>query len=144
MTSSEQSMAFAEELARTYLAHRDRGFEELEQALLKLEAERTASVEEAEAREIRRRVAEELLMGAYVRNADWSQFSRPLARIQELGYSNLERQVHVACLVVRWSHRRREHEEEAIALLDRAAEQVSPGSELQIAIQKTRSDTYGH
>jgi hypothetical protein len=78
-------MAFAAELARTYLAHRTQGFEGLEQALLKLEAERTASVEESEAREIRRRVAEELLMGAYVRNADWSQFSRPLARIQALG-----------------------------------------------------------
>jgi hypothetical protein len=144
MTSPERSMAFSEELAQTYLAHRDRGFEELEQALLKLEAVRTASVEEPEAREIRRRVAEELLMGAYLRNADWSQFSRPLARIQALGYSNLERQVHVACLFARWAHRRREHEEEAIALLDHAASQVALGSDLQIAIRRTRSDTGKH
>jgi len=93
---------------------------------------------------MRRRIAEELLMGAYVRNADWLQFSRPLARIQMLGYSNLERQVHVACLFARWSHRRREHEEEAITLLDRAAGLIAPGSELEIAIQRTRSDIGNH
>jgi hypothetical protein len=144
MTSPGRSKAFAEEPARTYLDHRNRSFDELEQALLKLEAERAASVEEPEAREIRQRVAEELLMGAYVRNVDWSQFSKPLTRIQTLGYSNLERQVHVACLFARWAHRRQEHEDEAIALLAHAAGQVAPGSELQIAIHRTRSDIGEH
>lgn len=134
-------MTFALELARTYAGLRDRSFEELEAKLQELEAEWTARVAEPEALETRRRVAEELLMGAYARGVQWPHFSRALARIRALGYSNLEREVHVACLFARWAHARQEHEEEARAALNDAAQRIAADSPLQASIERTRADT---
>jgi hypothetical protein len=148
MSFGEHSMAFAQELGRVYASLRNRSFDELEQALLKIEVDWTAAVTESEAREVRRRIAEELLMGAYTRDLAWPQFSRALERVRSLGYSNVERQVHVACLFARWAHRRREHEEDARSALDQAEQQIAQGGpsdpashQMQASIDKTRDDT---
>ena len=148
MSFGEQSMAFAQKLGQMYVSLQDKSFVEMEQALLQLEADWTAAVAEPEAREVRRRIAEELLMGAYARDLAWPQFSMALERVRALGYSNRERQVHVACLFARWAHRRHEHEEDARQALDEAEQQVALGGpsdpanhQMQASIDKTRDDT---
>ena len=47
---------------------------------------------------IQRRTAEDILLGAYGRECTWEQFSRALRRTERLGYENVGRRAHVACL----------------------------------------------
>lgn len=110
MADRDRSAVFAREIGKLYVSLRDRSFEEFEQAMLDFEARSIADASDLESLEMKRRIAEEILMGAYVRNVEWPQFSRSLDRIHALGYSNVGRQVHVACLFARWAHSKREHQ----------------------------------
>ena len=47
---------------------------------------------------IKRRTAEDILLGAYGRKCTWEEFSRALRRSERLGYANAGRRAHVACL----------------------------------------------
>lgn len=48
-------------------------------------------------------------MGAYLRNIPWEDFKRALRRIQRLGYTSVERRVHVAVPFSRWAQLHPEH-----------------------------------
>lgn len=148
MSSEDQSMAFAQELGRTFVAFRYRSYEEFEQALKELEADWVNKVDEWEALEFRRRIAEELFGEAYSRDLDWPRFSSTMERIHALGYSHPLVQVHVAILFARWAHRRHEHEAEAREALDRAEQlvvQADPQDpttqDMRRGLTKTRADT---
>ncbi|RKG96576.1 hypothetical protein D7V97_35430 [Corallococcus sp. CA053C] len=47
---------------------------------------------------IKRRTAEDILLGAYGRECTWAEFSRALRRTEKLGYDNPGRRAHIACL----------------------------------------------
>jgi len=47
---------------------------------------------------IKRRTAEDILLGAYGRECTWKEFSRALRRTEKLGYDTVGRRAHVACL----------------------------------------------
>ena len=72
------------EFERTFLAHQQRWLREA-----KTSQERLA---------IKRRTAEDILLGAYGRTCTWEEFSRSLRRTEELGYANPGRRAHAACL----------------------------------------------
>jgi hypothetical protein len=96
-------------------------FEELEPKFKALERSLLRSVAKTkyERQEIRRRIAETLFTEAYGRNCPWPAFEPTLRRIQRLGYSNVERRYHVACLYARWCRRYPQHDDhEARRMLD--------------------------
>src|SRR5436190_7718383 len=98
MSSMDRWMAFAREFDQTHVAFWGRSLEEFEQALMKLESKWVSSSKDWEALEYRRRIAEALFTEAYSRNLDWPRFSGAMERIHALGFTNLERQAHVAIL----------------------------------------------
>jgi hypothetical protein len=88
------------ESGRLHLALSDASFVELERAFLThqkawLDAARSAG----ERLSIRRRTAEDIVLGAYGRKCTWTEFSRALRRSRRLGYANAGRRAHVACLL---------------------------------------------
>src|SRR5688572_22161226 len=91
--TDQRSRDFSRELGRLYVSTRTLSFEDYEVAMLELQARwlPLPSWTAEDGMEIARRVAEEILMGAYVRNVEWSHFSRSLERIRTLGFSNEER-----------------------------------------------------
>ncbi|WNG50033.1 hypothetical protein F0U60_42360 [Archangium minus] len=103
-------MAGADAIAKLYVALVDAPFEEYERAFLALQRELLALVKTPwEQVETRRRIAEEILLGAFGLNAPWSDFGRALRRIRRLGYTDVERRVHVAILFARWAKGHPEH-----------------------------------
>lgn len=102
-------------------------FEELEPKLKALERRMLRSLvkTEYEHQEVRRRIAETLFTEAYGRNCPWHVFGPTLRRIQKLGYSNVERRYHVACLYARWCQRHPQHDDrEARLMLDEAERSI--------------------
>jgi hypothetical protein len=78
-----------------------------------------------ERKEVRRRIAEALFTEAFGRNCPWPVFGRTLRRIQRLGYTNVERRYHVACLYAQWCRWNPEHDDrEARRLLDEAERRI--------------------
>lgn len=72
-----------------------------------------------ERKELRRRVAERLFTEAFGHDCPWPILGRTLRRLQRLGYSNVERRYHVACLYAMWCAQHPEHDpREARRLLD--------------------------
>ncbi|WP_375766752.1 hypothetical protein NR798_34410 [Archangium gephyra] len=103
------------------MATQDDSFEELEARYKALERHLLKSVVKTdfERKELRRRVAERLFTEAFGHGCDWPVFGRTLRRIQRLGYSNVERRYHVACLYAMWCEQHPEHDaHEARRLLD--------------------------
>jgi hypothetical protein len=101
----------------------DDSFEELEPKFKALERSLLRSVVKTdyERQEVQRRIAETLFTEAYGRNCPWPVFGRTLRRIQRLGYSNVERRYHIACLYAQWCHRHPQHDDrEARRMLDEA------------------------
>ncbi|WP_211485312.1 hypothetical protein [Corallococcus exiguus] len=72
------------EFERTFLAH--------QQSWLR------AATTTKECLAIKRRTAEDILLGAYGRECTWKEFSRALRRTEKLAYDNVGRRAHVACL----------------------------------------------
>lgn len=113
------------EVARAFdqliVAARDDSFEILEARYKALERQLLRSVVKTdfERKELRRRIAERLFTEAFGHDCPWPVFGRALRRIQRLGYSNVERRYHVACLYAMWCERHPEHDpREARRLLD--------------------------
>jgi hypothetical protein len=102
-------------------------FEELEPKLEELEHRLLRSVVKTkyERQEVRRRIAETIFTEAYGRNCPWHVFGPTLRRIHRLGYSNVERRYHVACLYARWCQRHPQHDSrEARRMLDEAERSI--------------------
>ncbi|PTL80442.1 hypothetical protein [Vitiosangium sp. GDMCC 1.1324] len=102
-------------------------FEELEPRFAALERRLLRSVvkTEFEQREVRRRIAEALFTEAFGRNCPWPVFGCTLRRIQRLGYTDVERRYHVACLYAQWCGEHPEHDaREARRLLDEAERRI--------------------
>jgi hypothetical protein len=102
-------------------------FEELEPRFKALELSLLRSVVKTayERQEVRRRIAETLFTEAYGRNCPWPVFGRTLRRIQRLGYSNVERRYHVACLYAQWCRRHPQQDDhEARRMLDEAERSI--------------------
>ena len=72
------------EFERTFLAHQRQWLREAK------------STQEVTA--IKRRTAEDILLGAYGRKCTWEEFGRALRRSEKLGYASAGRRAHVACL----------------------------------------------
>ena len=95
-------------------------YKELERHLL-----RTVVKTQFERKEVRRRIAERLFTEAFAHNCPWPIFGRTLRRIHRLGYSNMERRYHVACLYAQWCQRHPEHDSrEARRMLDETERRV--------------------
>jgi hypothetical protein len=97
-------------------------FEQYEREFLALQRKLLATLVRApeERLETRRRIAEEILLGAWGLNSPWPEFGRALRRIQRLGYTDTERRVHVAILFARWAKFHPEHLSAARRMLDLA------------------------
>jgi hypothetical protein len=113
------------EVARAFdqliVATRDDSFQLLETRYKALERQLLRSVVKTdfERKELRRRIAERLFTEAFGHDCPWPVFGRTLRRIQRLGYSNVERRYHVACLYAMWCERHPEQDpREARRLLD--------------------------
>jgi hypothetical protein len=124
-------MVGADAIARLYVTLVDAPFGEYERAFLSLQRKLLATVKTPwEHLETRRRIAEEILLGAFGCNAPWLDFGRALRRIRRLGYTDVERRVHVAILFARWSKFHPEHLPAArrmLALAERQFQSLSPG-----------------
>jgi hypothetical protein len=109
----------AQAISRLYVSLINAPFERYEREFLELQ--RTMLVTSAktdwERQETRRRIAEEILLGAWGTDSPWEDFGRALRRIRRLGYSSVERRVHVAILFARWAQRHPEHLPEARRML---------------------------
>ena len=102
-------------------------FEVLEPRFKALERHLLRSVvkTESERREVRRRIAEALFTEAFGRHCPWPIFGRTLRHIQRLGYTDVERRYHVACLYVQWCREHPEHDaRKARRLLDEAERRI--------------------
>ncbi|WP_052519718.1 hypothetical protein [Archangium violaceum] len=123
-------MAGADAISQLYVALLDAPFEQYEREFLVLQRKLLATVKTPwEHLETRRRVAEEILLGAFGCNAPWPDFGRALRRIRRLGYTDVERRVHVAILFARWAKFHPEHLPAARRMLELAERQfqsVSP------------------
>jgi hypothetical protein len=131
----------AEAMSRLYVSLLDAPYAQYERELLALQRRfLTSCKSEWERRESRRRIAEELLMGAYLRDVPWEDFKRALRRIQRLGYTSVERRVHVAVLFARWAQLHPEHLPAARAgllLAERHFHAVSPEEPLYQAAKES-------
>jgi hypothetical protein len=133
-------------MGKLYVSLLDQGLDVLESAMFGLQARWLVSVHGDDALVLKRRIAEELLMGAYDRKVEWPKFKSALDRTRALGFSNDERRIHVACLFARWAHERGEHEAEAQAEMEEAGRLVAGLSEpmrteLHESVTVTRADT---
>lgn len=110
----------AKAISTLYLALSQAPFEQYEREFLGLQRRilATPAMTEWERQETRRRIAEEILLGAWSLNSPWEDFGRALRRIQRLGYSNTERRFHVALLFGRWAKLHPEHLHAAGRMLD--------------------------
>ncbi|MFL5352003.1 hypothetical protein [Archangium sp.] len=119
--SGRQSLQVARAFDQLIAATSDNSFEVLEGKYKALERHLLRSVIETdfERKELRRRIAERLFTEAFAHDCPWPILGRTLRRIQRLGYSNVERRYHVACLYAMWCARHREHDpRQARRLLD--------------------------
>lgn len=119
--SARRFMEVARALDQLLVKTFEDSFEELEPKFKALERRLLRSVVKTqyERQEVRRRIAETLFTEAYGRNCPWHVFGPTLRRIQRLGYSNIERRYHVACLYAQWCGRHPQHDDhEARRMLD--------------------------
>ena len=123
-------MEGAKAIAQLYVSLQDAPFENYDREFLSLQRRLLAQDEtDWERLETRRRIAEEILLGAWGPDSSWKNFGRALRRIQRLGYTNVERRVHVAILFARWAKFHPEHLPAARRMLDSAErhfQSVSP------------------
>ena len=99
------------EMGLALVAAADAPFEEVEASMRSFERRMLEAAGGAwERRELRRRIAEDLLTEAFGRNEPWPVFGRMLRRIQRLGYSHVERRFHVAALYALWCRAHPEHD----------------------------------
>ena len=109
------------EIDKLHLALTDASFAEFERAFLDYERKRLQSARsEIERREVKRRIAESILLEAYGRRCSWKEFNRALQRIQRLGYTDVGKRAEVAVLFALSTGRFPEQVRKAQAMLDEA------------------------
>jgi hypothetical protein len=119
--AQQRSLAISRELGQCIVATAQDSFEELEPKFKALQRRLVATAaSESERREIRRRIAEELVNAAFGLNCPWPVFRQALRRIQRLGYTDAERRYHIAALFALWCQHHPRHAAEAGRLLDEA------------------------
>jgi hypothetical protein len=119
--AQQRSLAISRELGQCIVATSQDSFEELEPKFMALQRRLVATAtSESERREIRRRIAEELVNAAFGLNCPWPVFGRALRRIQRLGYTDVERRYHIAALFALWCQHHPKYAAEAGRLLDEA------------------------
>jgi hypothetical protein len=97
LDEQERSLRWGRERARLFLALRDASVAEKIQAYKQFERRRLEEARTAwEQREVRRRVAEELILATS--EGPWRQFSPYLRRLERLGYSTMDRRL-LACVL---------------------------------------------
>lgn len=119
--SERRSLEVARAFDQLIVATQHDAFEVLEPKYKALERhlQRSMVKTDFERKELRRRIAERLFTEAFGHDCPWPVFGRTLRRIQRLGYSNVERRYHVACLYAMWCGRHPEHDpREVRRLLD--------------------------
>ncbi|MCP3104231.1 hypothetical protein LZ198_35745 [Myxococcus sp. K15C18031901] len=104
------SKASFAEFERTFLAHQ----------LSWLRAAKTPK----ERLTLKRRTAEDILLGAYGRDCTWKEFSRALRRTAKLGYDTVGRRAHVACLFAMTANQFPDQADRARRKLDEAERRV--------------------
>jgi hypothetical protein len=120
-SSERRFTEVARALDRTLVSSFDDSFEELEFRFKSLERYLLRSVVKTkyERQEVRRRIAEAIFTEAYGHDCPWPVLGRTLRRIQRLGYSNVERRYHIACLYAQWCRRHPDHDDrQARRMLD--------------------------
>ena len=144
-SSERRFMEVARTLDQALVSSFKDSFEELEPRFKSLERHLLRSVVKTayERQEVQRRIAETLFTEAYGRNCPWPIFGRTLRRIQRLGYSNVERRYHVACLYAQWCRRHPQHDDrQARRMLDEAElsiRRLPRGSNLREGLLKALS-----
>ncbi len=126
-SSARRFMEVARAMDQLLVKTFDDSFEQLEPKFKALEHRLLHSVVRTkyERQEVQRRIAETIFTEAYGRNCPWHVFGPTLRRIRRLGYSNVERRYHVACLYARWCQRHPQHDNrEARRLLDETERSV--------------------
>jgi hypothetical protein len=82
-----------------HLALSDAPFPEFERACLAYQRQRLKTTATPfERLEVRRRAAEDILTGAFGRDCTWAELKRAVRRVEQLGYTDVGRRVHVASL----------------------------------------------
>jgi hypothetical protein len=120
-TVEERGLAHGQEKDRIILGLMEAGapYEERRQALLELEKRWLREAKsEAERRQTRRGIAEDLVTLAYSFSRPWAEFGRWLRRVQRLGFSNLALRVHISCLYIQSLELFPERAREAWDMLD--------------------------
>jgi hypothetical protein len=126
-SSERRFMEVARALEQTLVDSFNDSFEALESRFKSLERHLLRSVVTTayERQEVRRRIAEAIFTEAYGNDCPWPVFGRTLRRIHRLGYSNVERRYHVACLYARWCQQHPRHDNrEARRMLDEAERSI--------------------
>jgi hypothetical protein len=117
----QRSLVISRELGQCIVATSNDSFAELEPKFKALQRRLVAgAASESERHEIRRRIAEELVNAAFGLNCPWPIFGRALRRIQQLGYTDVERRYHIAALFALWCQQHPRHAPEAGRLLNEA------------------------
>lgn len=121
----QRSLVISRELGQLIVATSNDSFAELEPKFKALQKRLVATASsETERREIRRRIAEELVNAAFGLNCPWPIFGRTLRHIQRLGYTDVERRYHIAALFVLWSQQHPDQAPKARRLLDEAEQRL--------------------
>ena len=121
----QRSLAISRELGQLIVATSNDSFTVLEPKFKALQKRLVATASsETERREIRRRIAEELLNAAFGLPCPWPVVRGALRRIQRLGYTDVERRYHIAALFLLWSQQHPEHAAKARHLLDEAEKRL--------------------
>lgn len=116
-----RSLEVARALSKLSLSLEDAKFPEVEREFKALESRLLAKAKSAhERREISRRVTEEVLVSASFLRVSEGDIERLLAKMGRLGYTNVERRVHIAFAFARWSQGRRKWRQAAVRLLSEA------------------------
>lgn len=113
------------ESGRLHLSLSKASFAELERTLLAHQQSwlRVAKTPK-ERLTIKRRTAEDILLGAYGRECTWKEFNRALRRTEQLGYENVGRRAHVACLFAMTANQFPDQADRARRKLDEAERRV--------------------
>lgn len=149
MRAQKRMQEFAQERERLRILEPAPSFEEQRErteALLREHLKRTTAPEER--KEMRRRIAEDLLVAAM--REPWEVFFRYLQRLRRLGFSTLEREVWVCSIAAKAARRNEAGQEVALRMISSAERKVprsplpKPWKAEQLAVlERLRGELHG-
>lgn len=120
-TKRERGLAGGQERDKLHMALSNASFAEFERAFLALGRKRLKIARgDSERLEVKRRTAEDILLGAYGRPCSWQEFQRALRRLERLGYTDALKRVEAASYFVLSVSSFPEQEHKAREMLDEA------------------------